>query len=74
MDVTPVYLDLERPSDLSKLSEPENYFEIHKGKLIILDEIQRVPDLFPVLRPINALLFIRVPNPILLVKKQQLFL
>lgn len=36
--------------DLAKLSEPENYFELHKGRLIILDEIQRVPELFPVLR------------------------
>lgn len=45
-----IYLDLESPSDLSKLSEPEAYFELNKGKLIILDEIQRVPELFSVLR------------------------
>jgi len=45
-----VYLDLERPSDQSKLNEAEDYFELHKGKLIILDEIQRVPELFQVLR------------------------
>ena len=46
----PIYLDLESPKDLAKLSEPEEYFELHKGKLIILDEIQRVPELFQVLR------------------------
>lgn len=45
-----IYLDLERPSDAAKLEEPEAYFEAHKGKLIILDEIQRVPEIFAVLR------------------------
>lgn len=46
----PIYLDLESPTDYAKLNEPEAYFELHKGKLIILDEIQRVPGLFQVLR------------------------
>lgn len=46
----PIYLDLESPGDQAKLNEPEDYFELHKGKLIILDEIQRVPELFKVLR------------------------
>lgn len=45
-----IYLDLESPSDLSKLAEPEQYFDLHEGRLIILDEIQRMPDLFPLLR------------------------
>ena len=45
-----IYLDLENPYDLVKLSEPLQYFEHHKGTLIILDEIQRVPELFPILR------------------------
>ncbi len=49
-DPKPVYLDLESPTDLGKLGEPEAYFEMHKGTLIILDEIQRVPELFPILR------------------------
>lgn len=44
------YLDLERPSDLSKLSDPELYLSKHAEKLIILDEIQRMPELFPLLR------------------------
>ncbi|MGA0556810.1 ATP-binding protein [Larkinella sp. VNQ87] len=46
----PVYLDLESPIDQAKLSEPEAYFELYKGQLIILDEIQRVPELFAILR------------------------
>ncbi|WP_028296015.1 ATP-binding protein [Olivibacter sitiensis] len=46
----PIYLDLESPSDHAKLKEPEDYFELHTGKLIVLDEIQRVPELFAVLR------------------------
>ncbi|TKC60346.1 ATP-binding protein [Pedobacter hiemivivus] len=45
-----IYLDLESPTDHAKLNEPEAYFELHKGKLIILDEIQRVPELFAILR------------------------
>lgn len=47
-----VYLDLERPSDVSKLRDPEAFFSLNTDKLICLDEIQRVPELFPVLRSI----------------------
>jgi len=50
LDQDYIYLDLESPIDQAKLSEPEAYFELHKGKLIILDEIQRVPELFAILR------------------------
>ena len=45
-----VYLDLERPSDLEKLTDPELFLDLHRDDLICLDEIQRSPDLFPVLR------------------------
>ncbi|MDP3640990.1 MAG: ATP-binding protein, partial [Alphaproteobacteria bacterium] len=45
-----LYLDLERPSDLSKLSDPEFFFKQHFDKLLILDEIQRAPHLLPILR------------------------
>ena len=45
-----VYLDLERPSDLAKLSDPELFFSRHKEELICIDEIQRKSDLFPVIR------------------------
>lgn len=49
-DQQSIYLDLESPSDRAKLAEPEQYFDLYEGKLIILDEIQRMPDLFPLLR------------------------
>ncbi len=45
-----VYLDLERPSDAARLTDPELYLEPLADRLVILDEIQRNPDLFPVLR------------------------
>jgi uncharacterized protein len=47
-----VYLDLERPSDINKLQDPETFFHVNAGKLICLDEIQRSPELFTVLRGI----------------------
>jgi len=45
-----IYLDLESPEDLVKLSDPTTFLSQHCDKLIILDEIQRAPDLFMVLR------------------------
>lgn len=47
-----VYLDLERPSDLRKLQDAELFFNMHKNNLICLDEIQRTPEIFPVMRSI----------------------
>lgn len=44
------YLDLERPSDLAKLADPELYLSGFGDQLVILDEVQRMPDLFPLLR------------------------
>lgn len=45
-----VYLDLESPADRAKLAEPELYLAQHADKLVVLDEIQRVPELFKTLR------------------------
>jgi predicted AAA+ superfamily ATPase len=45
-----IYLDLESEADRAKLSEPELYLAEHEDKLVILDEIQRTPQLFPTLR------------------------
>ncbi len=45
-----LYLDLERPSDLRKLDDSEWFLSSQKGKLICIDEIQRKPELFPLLR------------------------
>ncbi|EER21099.1 MULTISPECIES: AAA family ATPase [spotted fever group] len=46
------FLDLEKPSDLAKLSDPELYFQTHSNHLVIIDEIQRMPQLFQVLRSV----------------------
>jgi predicted AAA+ superfamily ATPase len=45
-----LYLDLERPSDRARLSDAEAFFAAHADRLVVLDEIHRVPELFPVLR------------------------
>lgn len=44
------YLDLERPADRRLLDDPDAYFTMHAKELIVLDEIQRVPEIFRVLR------------------------
>ncbi|MBW1808201.1 MAG: ATP-binding protein [Deltaproteobacteria bacterium] len=45
-----VYLDLERRADFNKLRDPEAFFDLYASKLICLDEIQRVPELFSEIR------------------------
>ena len=45
-----IYLDLELPSDLAKLAEPELYLRGHQNRLVVIDEVQRAPELFPLLR------------------------
>lgn len=45
-----LYLDLESDADRAKLSEPELYLADHEDKLVILDEVQRLPNLFQNLR------------------------
>lgn len=45
-----IYLDLESDGDRAKLTEPELYLAGHEDKLVILDEVHRVPDLFQNLR------------------------
>jgi uncharacterized protein len=44
------YLDLESEIDRARLAEPELYFADHADELLVLDEIQRLPGLFEVLR------------------------
>lgn len=46
------YFDLEDPSSLSRLDEPMTALSSLKG-LIVIDEVQRKPDLFPVLRVLS---------------------
>ena len=43
------YFDLEDPTDLSRLDEPMTALSDLRG-LIVIDEVQRRPDLFPILR------------------------
>lgn len=50
VDNTVVYLDLEKPSDLRKIDDPEFFFSTQTNKLICIDEIRRVTDLFPIIR------------------------
>lgn len=47
-----IYLDLESPEDFQKLEDPAHYLGHHADKLVILDAIQRYPDLFTSLRGI----------------------
>lgn len=48
--LNPLYLDLERPSDLALLEDAEWFLRRQKDRCVILDEIQHRPDLFPLLR------------------------
>ena len=45
-----IYLDLEKNSDLNKIEDPELFFTEYQNTIIILDEIQHVPNLFPLIR------------------------
>jgi predicted AAA+ superfamily ATPase len=45
-----IYLDLELESDINKLKDPEYYLKKYQDVLICLDEIQRLPEIFPLLR------------------------
>ncbi len=47
-----IYLDLERPRDLAKLTDIEQFFSSNSDKLLVLDEVQRVPNVFASLRSI----------------------
>ena len=46
------YLDLERPSDAAKLASIEDYCARHADRLVVFDEIHRMPGLFQPLRSI----------------------
>ena len=44
-------LDLERESDRAVLRRPELFLPLHRNRLLVLDEVQLVPQLFSALRP-----------------------
>ncbi len=46
---SPAYFDLEDPASIARLAEPMTALAPLKG-VVVLDEIQRRPDLFPILR------------------------
>ena len=45
-----LYLDLELPSAQRQLDDAEGFLLAQRGRLVVLDEVQRVPGLFAVLR------------------------
>src|ERR1700690_1321245 len=47
-----LYLDLELPSDRAKMTEPELSLTQHENRLVILDEIHRLPGIFQTLRSV----------------------
>jgi predicted AAA+ superfamily ATPase len=49
---TAIYLDLQYPDDFNKLTNPTLFFNENEDKMICLDEIQIVPQLFSTLRSI----------------------
>ena len=49
-DPDSLYLDLEDPGDTARLMNARGYLDLQRHRLVVLDEIQRMPDLFRVLR------------------------
>ena len=49
-DTDSVYLDLEDPADLAKLGDAAGYLRTLRGRLVVIDEVQRAPGLFQPLR------------------------
>ena len=47
-----IYLDLESPTDRAKLTDPESFLIHYQDQLVILDEMQQMPELFSVLRSV----------------------
>ena len=45
-----VYLDMERRADRQILEEPDLYLDAQMGRLVVIDEVQLMPDLFGSLR------------------------
>ncbi|OJV19685.1 MAG: ATPase [Dyadobacter sp. 50-39] len=47
-----IYLDLESRLDLEKVRDIRAFYEVNQERLIVLDEVQRIPELFTELRGI----------------------
>jgi predicted AAA+ superfamily ATPase len=50
LDPNALYLDLELPSAQRQLDDPEAFLMAHAHQLVIMDEVQRMPELFGILR------------------------
>ncbi|MXY67769.1 MAG: AAA family ATPase [Acidobacteriia bacterium] len=47
-----VCLDSENPNHMRKLADPLRYLSAHEKRLVVLDDLQRIPGLFGTLRGI----------------------
>ena len=50
LDPNALYLDLELPSAQRQLDDPEAFLMAHAHQLVIMEEVQRMPELFGILR------------------------
>lgn len=47
-----LYLDMENPNDQNKLQDAFSYLTLHENSRIVIDEVQLMPQLFAILRPL----------------------
>ncbi len=47
-----LYLDMENPNDQHKLQDAFNYLSLHENSRVVIDEVQLMPQLFAMLRPL----------------------
>ncbi|RZK70044.1 MAG: ATPase, partial [Pedobacter sp.] len=47
-----VYLDMEKPEDQAKMNDAFSYLSLYENNMVIIDEVQLMPSLFSVLRPL----------------------
>ncbi len=59
-----IYLDMENPEDAIKLASPVLFLKAQDEKTVVIDEVQRMPELFPILRSMIDLK--RVPGRFIL--------
>lgn len=45
-----IRLDLQDPEDVAVLADPKPFLLAHAHELVVIDEVQRMPELFPLLR------------------------
>ncbi|MFC0186588.1 ATP-binding protein [Pseudarcicella hirudinis] len=50
IDISTLYLDLELDTDLRRLDDAETFLNSHSDKCIIIDEVQRMPRVFALIR------------------------